>query len=652
MLTHEAYVALVHTLNEAADRYYQTQDSGLSDAHFDHGIRELVAFEAAHPLLVHPASPTSRVGAAPVDTFAPFFHSSRLLSLGNAMSESEVLAFVKRVEKESQGPVTWCLEPKIDGLAVALHYQDGQLVTGATRGDGQTGEVVTANCRAIAGIPSVIPCAGHVEIRGEVYMPNSVFNRIGDGYANPRNMASGSLRQLNPSVTAERAIRFFAYWTNQAHLTTQSDTLDWLVTLGFETTAYRLFQDDGPGLYTAAHAMLVAHDGDYNIDGVVLKVNDRRLQDELGQTAKSPRWAVAYKANAEQSYTTVNAVMIQVGRTGTLTPVAQLDPVSVGGVVIRRATLHNWDEITRKGVHIGDVVWVRRAGDVIPEIVGVAEPGRERVPIPPPTHCPGCGGPASQVAGEVAYRCGNGRCKGQLRAKIRHFVGRDAMAIDGLGGVTIDQLVDREWVTRVTDLYRLTREQWLTLEGYADKSVGTIMASLEASKTLPLSRWLLAWGIPFVGKQLARTLANVGPLSTLRQLTADEWVALPDIGDKTAQALAQWFAAPDTGAMLDEWEALGMAPASDGPVAGGLSGVVALITGTLSVPRSDMEARITQHGGRVVGGLSKGVSHVIVGDQPGSKYDKALAMVAKGSPLQIVTEAEWERFMGDKCGLV
>ncbi|NDD66143.1 NAD-dependent DNA ligase LigA [bacterium] len=652
MLTHEAYVALVHTLNEAANRYYQTQDSPLSDADFDQGIRELVAFEMAHPLLTHPESPTGRVGALPVDTFDPFVHHSRLLSLGNAMSESEVLAFVKRVEKEHHGPVQWCLEPKIDGLAVALHYEDGQLVTGATRGDGLTGEVVTANCRAIASIPSVISWADHVEIRGEVYMPNSVFHRIGEGYANPRNMASGSLRQLNPAVTADRSMRFFAYWSSCSHLTTQSDTLDWLSTLGFETTPYRLIQDTGKGVYDAAHAMLASHTGDYHIDGVVLKVNDRRLQDELGQTAKSPRWAVAYKTNAEQARTTVVSVMIQVGRTGTLTPVAQLEPVAVGGVMIRRATLHNWDELNRKGVHIGDAVWVRRAGDVIPEIVGIAHPGDQRVPIPPPTHCPDCGEGAIQVMGEVAYRCINRTCKGQLRAKIRHFVGRDAMAIDGLGGATIDQLVDREWVTQLTDLYRLSRAQWLSLEGYADKSVGTIMASLDASKTLPLSRWLLAWGIPFVGKQLARTIANVGPLSALRHMTTDDWVALPDIGEKTAHAIAHWFASSDTHTMLDEWEALGVSPSSDGPIAGGLSGVVALMTGTLSMPRSEMEARITQHGGRVATSLGKGVTHLIVGDQAGSKYNKALAMVAKGHPLTIVTEQEWHGLMGDKCGVV
>jgi len=646
VLSHDAYVSLVDRLIEANHRYYQTQNAPITDAEFDAGMRELLAFESAFPLLAHPHSPTKQVGAPPADSFSSFNHPTRLLSLNNAMSFSELTQFVQRIQKETPATIDWALEPKIDGLAVALYYIEGELVTGATRGDGQTGEVVTSNCRTICNLPSRLPQPLTVEVRGEVYMKKSVFARLKGDYANPRNMASGSLRQLDPRITASRELSFMGYWSNHPDCKSHMELIDWLREMGFDTPHTLTLTGDSDTLHDAAIAMMSeAPNWDYESDGIVIKVNRVSLQAELGHTSRAPRWAVAYKFQTEQAMTTLESVTLQVGRTGVVTPVANVLPVMVKGVVIRRATLHNWDHIHRLGIQVGDEVWVQRAGDVIPEIVGVAHPGHHRIPIMVPTQCPACQMVLHGVEGEVAYRCLNGGCPGQLRGKIKHFVSRDAMSIDGLGEASIDQLIQRGLVTSIADLYQLTLDDIRSLDGYAEKSATQLSQAIEASKTQRLDRFIFALGIPQVGKQLAGVLASVGSMGAIRETSAEEWASIPDIGEKTGQLIAGWFNNADHQALLEALFERGVSPAPLPRVEGPLSGVVALITGTLSIPRNELETLIKAKGGMVASSLTQAVTHLMVGDNPGSKLKKAEAMIQKGHPIQLLIGREWEAFI-------
>lgn len=636
-------------LAEHAHRYYVLDQPTISDAEYDRLFAELSRLEADHPDLASADSPTQRVGGAPRAGFRQVPHTHPMVSLANVFDVDGVREFDLRVKRMlgqgAEAAIDYAVEPKIDGLGIELTYEDSVLRLASTRGDGSTGEDVTANAKAIKAIPLRLRqrVPGAFEVRGEVYLPKAAFAALNrdreeageEGFANPRNAAAGSLRQLDPAVTAARPLRVLLYALSTTPVApglpaTHLELMAWLKDLGLASPPTCRCHGIAEVIATYEEMKERRHRFPYDMDGVVVKVNDHRLQLELGMVSRAPRWAVAFKLPPQEETTTVRGITVQVGRTGALTPVAELEPVTVGGATVSRATLHNADEVARKDVRVADRVLVRRAGEVIPEVVAVVKEARpeDSVPFVFPTRCPECGAAVVREDGEAVSRCPNRRCPAQVRERIRHFATRKAMDIDGLGDKLVEKLVATERVTGVADLFRLGKEDLLALEGIADKSAEKLLVAINAAKERPLARLLFALGIRHVGEQVAKLLANhFGSLATLSQATVEELAAVHGIGAEVAAAVAAFFASDDGRATLAGLDRVGVraAPAKAVPVTNGkLAGMTVVVTGTLrSMSRDQAQERIALEGGRAAAAVSKKTDLLVAGEAAGSKLQKA-----------------------------
>lgn len=635
-------------------RYYVLNDPEISDYEFDQLMRRLQNLEREHPELVTPDSPTQRVGGQPAAEFPKVRHSVQMLSLDNTYSVEELKDFDRRVRDLSgRMKVEYVGELKLDGLSMALTYADGSLTRGVTRGDGMEGEEVTGNVKTIRSVPlrvnpkklEGIGRPKRFEVRGEVIMTRRAFEHVNaqreaagePKFANPRNAAAGSMRQLDPRIVAERQLDMYLYQLlvdGGVALPEQWKALDALVKMGFKVNPHRRLCRSFRELLEYVQEWETKRDSlEYEIDGIVVKVNDARLWAELGTTAKSPRWAVAYKYPARQATTQVVNVRAQVGRTGALTPVADLEPVDVGGVTVSHATLHNMDEIQRLGVKIGDTVLIQRAGEVIPQVVKVVKQAPDGREFRMPKRCPVCGGDVYRSEGEVAYRCVNTACAAKLKETLLYFAGRRAMNIDGLGDKLVDQLVDKGLVRDVADLYSLTHEQLANLERMADKSASNLLAEIENSKQVELARVIFAIGIRFVGERTGQFLADhFGSLDKLAKATAEELYEVEEVGPRVAESILHFFHEPQNRKVLEKLRQAGLqfAQKKARQAKGKLAGKQFVLTGTLPNYSRDQAARLIEEaGGRVIGSVSKKTDYVVVGADPGSKLDKAKSLGVK-----------------------
>jgi DNA ligase (NAD+) len=629
-------------------RYYVLDDPTVTDADYDSLMRELEALEASHPALVTPESPTQRVGGQPMEGFETVQHRTPMLSLGNAFSEEEIQQFHQRVIKGLEIPhVTYVAEPKLDGVAISLRFESGVLQQAATRGDGYTGEDVTSNVRTISAIPLKLKSRGDsgawpesLEVRGEIYMPLSGFKAYNEAaraeglkeFVNPRNAAAGSLRQLDPRLTARRPLAFYAYAVVAADGIPQShfETLQKLKAWGFPVNPEirRVKDDDGCIAYYREMAEKRATLS-YDIDGVVFKVDLREQQETLGFVSRAPRWAIAQKFPAQEEMTRLLGIDIQVGRTGALTPVARLEPVFVGGVTVTNATLHNLDEVRRKDVRVGDWVVVRRAGDVIPEVARVVSERREGEPaeFEMPEECPVCGSAVERVDGEAVFRCTGGLfCAAQRKQSIMHFASRRALDIEGLGEKLVDQLVEAGLVHSIADLYRLDRDTLIALERMGEKSADNLLQELERSKTPVLGRLLFALGIREVGEVTAVSLArHFGSLEAIARASEEELVEVQDVGPVVAGHVHAFFQEPHNREILRELEQAGLRwqPEEVNEGEQPLAGQTWVLTGTLGMPRAKAKNLLESLGAKVSGSVSAKTTVVLAGEAAGSKLKKA-----------------------------
>jgi DNA ligase (NAD+) len=649
-------------------RYYVLDDPEISDAAYDKLMQKLQALEAAHPELITSDSQTVRVGGTPREGFQTVQHARAMLSLDNAFSYDALRDFDRRVrEGIGREKIEYIAEHKFDGLSISLQYAGGKLVRGVTRGDGTTGEDVTPNVKTIRSIPlrmdadvlkkAKIPA--DFEVRGEVLMTRKAFEALnrqqelsgGKIFVNARNSAAGAVRVLDPSITAARRLDFFAYYLfvdGKVPFPKHSESL-----LALKQLRFRASDDwklcDG---IEAVIAYCEDWDGKreklpYEIDGVVIKVNSTGIQNELGFTSKAPRWAIAYKYPARQEMTVVNDIRVNVGRTGALTPVAFLEPVQVGGVTVSRSTLHNMDEVGRLGVQIGDTVLIERAGEVIPHVLKVVKEGKNRKPFRMPKNCPECGSAIHHVEGEVAYRCVNAACPAKRKESLLHFASRHAMNIDGLGDKIVDQLVDKGLVKDVADLYSLKEDAVAGLERMAEKSAQNLLEEIEGSKKNSLARLIYALGIFSVGERTGQLLAE--HFSSLEELAAakeEQLEAVHEVGPKVAASIVEFFSEPANRQLIKKLNKVGVHPTAEKREVKSdkLAGKSFVFTGGLA-NRSREEAAelVQQHGGKISGSVSKKTDYVVVGTDPGSKYDKA-----KELGVTILTEGEYEKLLASK----
>jgi DNA ligase (NAD+) len=634
--------------------YHVLDRPEITDAQYDALYRELAQLEAEHPDRITPDSPTQRVGGEPSGQFAKVRHRSPMLSLQNAFEEAEIRAWDKRVRAVAGDEVTYVCELKIDGLAMSLTYRDGRLVRAATRGDGVTGEDVTANVRTIRSVPLAIePAAGlpeEFEVRGEVYFPLASFEKLNremeaagrQPFMNPRNAGAGSVRQLDPQVTASRNLQTFLYALDPAGpATSQWEVLETLAAMGFRVNPNRARFDSIDGViefHAGWHER--RHQLDHEIDGLVVKVDRHDQQLELGFVARSPRWAIAFKYAAEQAETVVEDIVCYVGRTGVLTPVAHLRPVIVGGVTVRNASLHNEQQVNEKGVYAGATVTVQRAGDVIPEVVSVRDP---KPGWKMPATCPVCGGEVVREEPYVAHRCINPFCPIQRLERLRHFSARGAMDIDGMGTSTLQQLIDRELVKEPADLYGLAVEQLKDLDRFAEKSAQNLFTQLEASRTPPLGRFLYALGIPQVGEATGDLLAaDFGSLERLRAATEEELLQVEGVGPSMAREIHHFFEGQG-GELIDHLLAAGVRPQEaaakqEGP----LTGKTFVFTGTLQrMPRPEAEELVRSLGGKAGSSVSSKTHYLVAGEAAGSKLEKAQRL-----KVAVLTEDEFFALVG------
>jgi len=627
--------------------YYVLDQPEISDAEYDALMRKLQALEAKHPELVTPDSPSQRVGGKPREGFVKVSHSVQMLSLDNALNEGELRDFDRRVRELLGGETfRYVTELKMDGLSMAAHYEGGAFARAVTRGDGSVGEDVTENARTIRSLPlRVTGDLTEFEVRGETVMNRRAFERLNaerdekglSRFANPRNAAAGSLRVLEPQITASRRLDYYTYFLladGRPVFESHWESLDAMGRLGFKVNQHRAICS-GVEEVLAFCAQWEAHREElpYEIDGVVVKVDSIDQQRRLGFTAKSPRWAIAYKYPARQATTSVESIEVQVGRTGALTPVAHLKPVEVGGVTVARATLHNEDEIERLGLEIGDQVVIERSGDVIPKVVRVAAQGSYRKKFRMPAKCPVCDGKIVREEGEAASRCINANCPARLKETILHFASRGVMNIDGVGEALVDQLVDRGMVTSVADLYELNEEKLLTLERMGKKSAGNILRNIDNSRKNPLPRIISALGIRFVGERTAVFLAeHFGSMDRLASSELDELQEAEEVGPKVALSIHQFFREPQNQELIDRLRQAGLqfTYASTRPKGGPLKGLTFVITGTLPhLSRDDAKQLIEAAGGKVSGAVSKKTHYLVAGEDAGSKLTKAKELGVK-----------------------
>ena len=649
-------------------RYYVLDEPEISDAAYDKLMQKLQALEASYPELITPESPTVRVGGTPREGFQTVQHARAMLSLDNAFSYDALRDFDRRVrEGIGKEKIEYIAEHKFDGLSISLQYAGGKLVRGVTRGDGTTGEDVTPNVKTIRSIPLQIDATAlkkarlpsDFEVRGEVLMTRKAFEALnrqqelagGKIFVNARNSAAGAVRVLDPSITAARRLDFFAYYLfvdGKVPFPKHSDSLGALKQLRFRAS------DDWKLCNGIEAVTAYCDDWDtkreklpYEIDGVVIKVNSTAIQNELGFTAKAPRWAIAFKYPARQETTVVNDIIVQVGRTGALTPVAMLEPVQVGGVTVSRSTLHNMDEVERLGLQIGDTVLIERAGEVIPHVLKVVKEGKNRKPFRMPKHCPECDSAIHHVDGEVAYRCVNAACPAKRKESVLHFASRHAMNIDGLGDKIVDQLVDKGMVKDVADLYALKEDDVAALDRMAEKSAQNLLAEIEGSKKNSLARLIHALGIRNVGERTGQLLAE--HFSSLEELAAakeEDLEAVHEVGPIVAAAIVEFFSEPANRQLVKRLHKAGVHPTAEKREVKSrkFAGKSFVFTGGLA-NRSREEAGelVQQHGGKISGSVSKKTDYVVVGTDPGSKYEKA-----KELDVTILTESEFEKLIGLK----
>lgn len=635
---------LRETLRHHEHLYYVLDQPEISDAEYDALMRELRDLEAKHPELLTPDSPTRRVGGKPREGFVKVAHSSPMLSLDNALDEGELRDFDRRVRDLLRGAAfQYVAELKLDGLSMAAYYRDGQFVQAITRGDGVVGEDVTENARTIRSLPlrakARLP---HFEVRGETVMNRRAFERLNaerderglSRFANPRNAAAGSLRVLEPAITASRRLDYYTYFLyadGAPALPRHWESLEELDRMGFRVNSHRkLCRDIDEVLGFCAEWEAHREQLPYEIDGVVVKVDSIAQQQQLGYTAKAPRWAIAYKYPARQALTTVENIEVQVGRTGALTPVAHLSPVEVSGVTVSRATLHNEDEIERLGLQIGDTVVIERSGDVIPKVVRVQSLGSYRKPFRMPETCPVCGGRVVREQGEAASRCINTNCPARLKESVLHFAARGVMNIDGLGDVLVEQLVDRGIVHSVADIYDLTIGQLVSLDRMGAKSAGNVIRNIDKSKQSPLPRILTALGIRFVGERTAVFLAEAfGSLDKIALAGVEELQRAEEVGPKVAESVYQFFRESHNQGLVERLRAAGLKfeYAVRRKKGGPLEGKTFVLTGTLpNLSREDATRLIESAGGKVSGSVSRKTSYVVAGEDAGSKLDKARSL--------------------------
>jgi DNA ligase (NAD+) len=645
-------------------RYYVLDDPEISDADFDKLMNELKSLEAGHPELIVPDSPTQRVGGKPREGFVKAKHSSPMLSLDNAYSEEELRDWERRVrELSGRTDLEYMCELKLDGMSLALRYSDGRLERGITRGDGSVGEDVTANVRTVRSIPLVIAkdrlkkagMPDDFEVRGEMLMPIAAFRKLNEErkrqglpvFANPRNFTAGTVRQLEPSITAQRRMDFFAYVLlreGQTLLDRQSKTMDTLEAAGFKVNPNRELAKNLEEVWKFIQSWEAKRESlPYEIDGIVVKVDLTAWQRELGFTGKVPRWAIAFKYAARGAVTQIENVVPQVGRTGKLTPVAWLKPVPIGGTTVSRATLHNLDEIERLGARIGDWVEVERGGDVIPKVVKVVDDGehpRGHKQFEMPEHCPVCGGNVVRTPGEADHRCVNANCPAKLQGTILHFASRHIMDIDGLGEALVNQLTERGLVRNVADLYRLTKDDLLQLERMGDKSAENVLAEIKASRSLPLERVIYGLGIRFVGERTAQFLAeHFGSLDAIMGAGTEELEEVNEVGPRIAESIAEFFAEEHNRKLVNDLRKAGLTFTGQKKEKGTkLVGKTFVLTGTLTRhTRDEAKKMIEDAGGRVSGSVSKKTDYVVAGNDAGSKLDKA-----RGLGVSVIGEEELE----------
>jgi len=646
-------------------RYYQQDSPEISDAEYDRLMRELQDLENRYPEAFSPSSPSQRVGAAPLSKFAPFHHPSPMFSLANAFSEGEIIEFDQRLKRlAGVNDIGYIAEPKLDGLAVNLIYENGVFKQGATRGDGTTGEDVSQNLKTISSLPlfmkktSEYQLPSFIEIRGEVYIEKDPFEKLNqrrtqDGeepFANPRNAAAGSLRQLDSRITARRPLNIFLYGIGEAKgidFSTHWEALQILDGWGFPVN--RVIEKASNIEACIHYFERIAAQREklpYEIDGVVLKVDDLSLQKILGNVSRNPRWALACKFPAAQAMTVVKDIIVGVGRMGTLTPVAIMEPVNVGGVMVSRATMHNEDEVLKKDVRVGDTVVIQRAGDVIPEIVRVVPEKRssDTKQFKMPAHCPQCGSEVVRYEGEVAHRCVNISCPAQLKEHIRHFASRGAMDIEGLGEKVSAQLFDAKLIADPADLYFLTKEQLVDLDRQAEKSAQNLIEAIAGSKNPSLDKFIYTLGIRHVGERTAKLLANhYGSIKNLISTTQDELTAIHEIGPEIAASIVEFFHEQKNINVLNKFFKAGINPQKkEVQTSAPLQGKSFVFTGTMeNMGRNEAQTIVENLGGTIHSSVTKKTTYVVAGSDPGSKLDKA-----RSSGIQIISENEFLKLIG------
>ena len=645
-------------LNQAGYEYYVMDNPTMSDYDYDHQLRRLEELEAAHPELVTPDSPTQRVGGQVQEGFQPVTHQVPLESLQDVFDLGELSEFDQRV-RGAVPEAEYDVEPKVDGLSVALEYVDGAFVRGATRGDGRVGEDVTANLKTIRAIPLKLPePVPHLIVRGEVFMPRTVFARLNEDreqngealFANPRNAAAGSLRQLDPRIAAARQLSIIVFnvqYVEGISFTTHTESLDWLERMRFKVIPHdtcSTIEQAGASIRSIGENRTAYR---YDIDGAVVKVNSLQERSLLGSTAKFPRWAAAYKYPPEQKPSRVLDIVVQVGRTGVLTPRAVLEPVRLAGTTVQSASLHNQDYIAEKDIRVGDTVLVQKAGEIIPEVVGVVREKRPEgtQPYRLPERCPVCGAHVARDEDGAAIRCTGAECPAQLLRNLTHFASRDAMDIEGLGPAVVEGLVKAGLVRTPGDLYRLEAQSVAQLERMGQKSAENLIAAIEKSKSRDLARLLFAFGIRQVGQKAAKVLAaRFGTLDRLSQATVEELTAVDDIGEITARSLAEWLHSDQAEHLITSLKGAGVNMASQAqPVDDRLAGKTFVLTGTLEhFSRAEAGARIEALGGKVSSSVSRKTSYVVAGEEAGSKLDKANAL-----GITVLSEAEFLQMLSD-----